>query len=380
MQQENASPSPESIAIAGAWGYIGRKFLDAASSLGITPYVYDPGELPADLDDQRMTRITDQERFYRLPVPFFHLALHPEHRRLGTDILLERGRREPLLILCEKPMAAPDRPEDCGQMVDATGDLAAVVLYDFPELFDGLTRRIQEFLAGFQNVRITEIHLWRSKDREDPAIPRNYKRMVTIQYQESVHCLAFILSILGNLRGSLQAVLDDGLSVRAEAEAYNAPNPEDYAFIVDGRCQYAITLGGVAVHGQTNFKAGAEWTKRRVITGTADGRPFRIEAEYLEGHKRLVIDGIDQECNPAADSYEQTLLTARTWQENVERHRLMTAVHPNPSFARVTYQLSSVLWRSSTDGKSIRLKSAEELIDFDARFREEIPRLPRYRT
>jgi predicted dehydrogenase len=299
---------------------------------------------------------------------------------MGTDILLERGRHEPLLILCEKPMAAPQCPEGCGQMVDATDDLTALVLYDFPELFDCLTRRIQEYLASYKDVHITEIHLWRSKDREDPAIPRNCKRMVTIQYQESVHCLAYILSILGGLRGSLQAVFDEGVSVRAEAEPYNAPNPEDYPFVVDGRCQYAIALGGTAVYGQTNFKAGAEWTKRRTITGTADGRPFRIEAEYLEGHKRLVIDGIDQQCDPAADSYEQAILTAQAWQENVGRRRLMAEVYPNPSFARVTYQLSSVLWRSSTDRRPIRLKSMREMIDFDARFREEIPRLPRYRT
>ena len=32
---------PESIAIAGAWGYIGRKFIDAARSLGMRIYVHD---------------------------------------------------------------------------------------------------------------------------------------------------------------------------------------------------------------------------------------------------------------------------------------------------------------------------------------------------
>jgi hypothetical protein len=378
MRQKDAGVSPESIAIAGAWGYIGRKFLDAASALEIPTYVYDPGETPADVDIAQLKRCTGERQFYHSPVPFYHLALHPEHRRLGTDILLERGHREPLLVLCEKPMAAPECPEDCRRMVEATADLAAVVLYDFPELFDGMTRRIRQYLSRFKDVRIANIDLSRSKDREDPAIPRNYKRMVTIQYQEAVHCLAFVLSLLGELRGGTEAILDDGISVRAEAEPYNAPNPDDYPCVVDGRCQYTITLGGVEVHGHTNFKAGAQWTKRRVINGTVDARPFCIEAEYLEGHKRLVINGEDQGCDPAANSYEQVLLSAHAWQKGLARHRLMTGVYPNPSFARMTYQLSSVLWRSSYDGRQIRLRSAEELTDFDARFREEIPRLPRY--
>jgi predicted dehydrogenase len=294
------------------------------------------------------------------------------------EILLKRGRREPLLILCEKPMALPQCPDQCEYWVDATRDLAAVVLYDYPELFDDLTRRIQEYLARFRQVHINEMRLWRSKDREDPTIPRNHKRMVTIQYQESVHCLAFVLSLLGTLRGGLQEVLDGGVSVRAEAEPYDAPNPADYAFVVDGRCRYTMILAGTAVHGETNFKRGAPWTKRRIITGTGDGRPFRIEAEYLEGHKRLVIDDVDQGIDPAADSYEQAILTAYGWQQRIDRKRLMTAVYPNPPFARVTYQLSSVLWRSSYDGRPIDLRSMRQLLDFDARYGEEIPRLPRY--
>src|SRR5438094_9545063 len=40
----------DSIAIAGAWGYIGRKLLDAALHLGIRAYVYDPGPTPSDVD------------------------------------------------------------------------------------------------------------------------------------------------------------------------------------------------------------------------------------------------------------------------------------------------------------------------------------------
>src|SRR5437879_1608009 len=98
---------PRSIAIAGAWGYIGRKFLDVALARGLETFVHDPGPPPADVDLGRLTRVADTEEFYRLDVDLFHLAVHPEYRRL--DRLL--GREEPLLILNEKPMAEPGRPE-----------------------------------------------------------------------------------------------------------------------------------------------------------------------------------------------------------------------------------------------------------------------------
>jgi predicted dehydrogenase len=375
---EDLSQLPASIAIAGAWGYIGRKFLDAALALGIRTSVFDPGQPPDDVDMDRVTRILEEESFYRLPVEMFHLALHPEDRHNAVDLLLQRGRQEPLLILCEKPMAAPDRPEECHRLVDATRRLQAVVLYDFPELFDSMTRRIEDYLAGFDEVQIAEIVVSRSKDREDPANPRNYKRIVPIQYQESVHSIAFALSLLGKVRGSLQAVLDEGISVRAEAEPYHPPNPEDYPHVVDGRCRYLISLGATRLRGHTDFKSGAEWTKRRLIWGTADGRPVRIEAEYLEGHKRLVIDGVDQQFDPAADSYKQVLLTANRWKKEIGRRLLMTEVAPSPRFAQLTYQLSSVLWRSARDGTTIRLASMRELDEFDAGFREAIPRFPRY--
>ena len=44
MREETAMTDlPDSIAIAGAWGYIGRKFLDVALRQRIRTFVYDPG-------------------------------------------------------------------------------------------------------------------------------------------------------------------------------------------------------------------------------------------------------------------------------------------------------------------------------------------------
>ena len=87
-------------------------------------------------------------------------------------------------------------------------------------------------------MKIESIEVQRSKDREDPANPRNYKRIVPVQYQESVHCLAFVLNLLANIRGSLETVFAHGLTVTAHSEPYAPPNPAEYDYVVDGMCEY----------------------------------------------------------------------------------------------------------------------------------------------
>jgi predicted dehydrogenase len=359
---------PESIAIAGAWGYIGRKFLEAARTLRLRTLVYDPHPAPPDLDLRGVTRVGSESEFYRQSADLFHLALHPEHRQTGMDILLARGWREPLLVLCEKPMAAPERPEQCREVLAAVERSRAVVLYDFPELFDPITARIREFLAGFRRVSLDAIQVQRSKDREDPAHPRNYKRMVTIQYQESVHCLAFVLHLLAAVKGSLAAALADGLSVTARSAPYEPPNPEAYPRAVDGRCEYELVLGSTAVSGRTDFKRGAEWAKRRIIRGTGDGRPFRIEADLLEGRKRLIINERSQDDVVATNSYAEGIRACGAWYRGVPAEELMHGLYPHPAFAHVAYQLSSVLWRSCQDQRTVTLASLATLLDFDADF------------
>ncbi len=355
---------PGSIAIAGAWGYIGRKFLDVALVHGLTTYVHDPGPVPADIDPGRLTRVTHEADFYRLPADFFHLAVHPEHRRL--DLLLARG--EPLLILDEKPMAAPERPERCREVIEAVDASPAIVLFDFPELFDPLTARILDFLAGFEVVTLREIEVQRSKDREDPANPRNYKRMVAIQYQETVHCLAFVLHLLASRTGNVRAALSGGIRISGRSDPYEPPNPGDYPQVVDGRCRYRVSFGDVRVEGTTDFKRGAAWAKRRVIRGVGDGAPFEIEASYLEGGKYLRINGVDQSCDPKSSSYEHVLTTSYQWARQLGRARLMEGPFPNPRFAQVTYQLSGALWRSCHEGAEIAFGSADELDSWDAGF------------
>jgi predicted dehydrogenase len=368
----------DSIAIAGAWGYIGRKLLDAALRRGMRVHVFDPGPPPADLDLSAVTRVTDEVEFYGLRADWFHLALHPEVRGAGQTRLLERARSEPLWILNEKPMFAPDNPGDGQSLSEAVERSQAVMLYDFPELFDPLTRRIMEYLAGFRRVEISSIATERSKDREDPAISRNFKRMVPIQFQESVHCLAYVLYVLGTLRGSLDAALADGVRVSARSEPYVPPNPEAYACVVDGRCDYQLALGPLTVEGVTNFKRGAPWTKRRVLRGRGDGQPFIIEADYLEGKKWLRINGVDQGWDATASSYEAILSMWSSWRATIPPATLLRGLYPNPRLAWLVFQLSGALWRASHEGRQIELADLPALHAFDSGYRAARPGLPRY--
>jgi predicted dehydrogenase len=361
---------PRSIAIAGAWGYIGRKFLDVSLSRGLTTFVYDPAPAPDDVDLRRLIRIDREADFYRVSAGIFHLAVRPEHRRL--DLLL--ARREPLLILNEKPMAQPECPEHCREIIEAVDASRAIVLYDFPELFDPLTTRILEYLGRFREVHVQEIFVQRSKDREDPANPRNDKIMVPIQYQETVHCLAFALHLLAALKGSVPAALGGGVRIRGHSDLYAPPNPVAYPYAVDGRCRFQASLGDTRVDGYTDFKRGSAWAKRRVIRGIGDGDPFEIEVSYLEGRKSLRINGVDQPCDPTANSYEQVLATAFRWSRQIERAGLLEGLFPNPRFTRVTHQLSSALWRSCQDQREVSFGSLAELDSWDAGFAQEVAR------
>jgi len=351
-----------SVAIAGAWGYIGRKFLEAARSLGLRCAVYDPGPAPEDLPAEGFQRLPDAEAFVSQRADLFHLALHPEDRQWALQGLLARSQTEPLWILCEKPMAAPDRPEDCQEVISGVGQSQAVVLYDFPELYDPITAKIAEVLGAGSSVSIEAIYVQRSKDREDPGNPRNYKRMVHIQYQESVHCMAFALYLLAVVRGGYEAVFADGLVVQASAEAYRPPNAQDYAFSVDGQVEFAAQLGPTTLVGRTDFKRGAPEAKLRIVRGRVDGEPVHIEADYQEGRKRLVING---RCYPElaqTNSYVEVLRTIGRWRSELPAGKLMSGLYPNPTFAHITYQLSTALFLASRSTGQLRIASFEELM------------------
>ena len=158
-----------------------------------------------------------------MPADLFHLALHPEPRRKAQSILLARAQSEPLAVLNEKPMASPERPEECRRIIAAVDDSRAIFLYDFVELFDPLTRRIADYLADFRRVEIESMFC---SDRKTGKIPRLHgttKWMLPIQYQESVHCLAYVLYLLARFRGGFESALSGGLTATARCEPYCPP-------------------------------------------------------------------------------------------------------------------------------------------------------------
>jgi len=370
--------TPRSLAIAGAWGYIGSKFIEAGLALGQEVYVFDPGPVPDEIDLSSVTRVESEADFYALDVDLFHLALHPEHRSSALRLLLPRAETETLLILDEKPMASPDSPGECEVLIQQSARSGVVLLFDFPELFDPITDRIFEFLDAFDDVVIDEVRIQRSKDREDRENPRNLKTMVPIQFQESVHCLAFLLNLLARQAGSVEQALSRGLSVRASSDPYDPPNPEAYPYVVDGRCDFDMRIGDTAVIGHTDFKRNAPFRKERLIRGRGDGQSFEILVDFLEGAKYLMIDGEDQRCEPWGSSYTAVLEGLQRLHAGIPAGELMTGVYPNPAFAQYTYQLSSVLWRASRDGEEIVLPDADSLRSFNARFAEDVPRFPHY--
>lgn len=343
--------APDSLAIAGAWGYIGRKFFDAAGALGASRFVLDPAPVPGDVPPGSFTPLPDAEAFATQDASLHHLALHPGHRDEPLRLLLARARDgAPVTILNEKPMAPPEDPAMCDRLVREADAAGAWLFFDFPELYDPITRRIEAFFARFSDVRIESMYLARSKDREDPRNPRNYKVMVPIQYQESVHSIAFALWLLARVRGGARQALEGGVSVQGQADPYDPPNPEDYDYPVDGRCHCRFDFGGTAVEQRTDFKRGAEFTKQRLIHGTADGRPFEIDCDFLEGAKYLRIDGVDQGVPPDLNSYEHVLRQLWGWRQDTAWETFNGGTFPNARFARLTYLLSSMLWDACHGG------------------------------
>ena len=354
---------PRSLAVAGGWGYIGRHFVDAAAALDIPVYVRDPGPIPTGVDRDRVRVVGNDEDFYALPADFYHIALHPRDRRAALDRLagrLLRGDR--FMVLNEKPMAAPESPEECvelRQLVDAAG---MCMFFDFPELFDPMTLRVRAFLRSFGEVRIDEMRMTRSKDREDPANPRNHKIMVPIQHQETVHCLAWVFTCLAETRGGLDHVWDQGLSVEGQSAPYHPPNPGAYPYRVDGRFEGSVRFGDSTVHLLTDFTKDAPRTKRRTVRGVGDGRPFVIEAEYLEGHKFLAIDGKDIGFAQDANVYQSVIRQGWQWYRHPDLGE--ADLYPTPAFAHRSYLLSAMLWDTCHLGGPRGVDSLDAFMDY----------------
>jgi hypothetical protein len=103
-----------------------------------------------------------------------------------------------------------------------------------------------------------------------------------------------------------------------------------------------------------------------------------IVADYLEGQKLLMINGQTCEDVMHTNSYVEVIRSIGKMCQESSVADLMREIYPNPSFARVTYQLSSVLWHSSWRQQSARLASLRDLLQFDAGFAEAQKQFARY--
>jgi hypothetical protein len=171
--------------------------------------------------------------------------------------------------------------------------------------------------------------------------------------------------LLASTREDLAAVFSDGVALAAQSQPYAPPNPEAYPDVIDGRCLFELQMGPVTIDGRTDFKRGASWAKRRLIRGRGDGRPFAIEADFLEGRKRLVINGQTHDDVTDTNSYAEVLKTFSAWSRSVPRGTLLSGLYPHARFAYVTYQLSSALWHASQEQRSVSFGSLRELCEWE---------------
>lgn len=349
---------PSAVAIAGGWGHIGGCFARAALGAGVRVFVHDPAPRPDDSALAEAVEVPDAAAFYALPAPFYHLALPPAHRDAAFAGLSARPTRNGnLLVLVEKPLAPPFDRERALRARDTAAALPGTVLFDFIELYRPLTGTVLDYLSSFRNCRIHEIALTRTKDREDPAVPRNHIVTLPVQYQETVHCAAWALACLEHIRAGLPA--NGTVEAWGRSVPYTPPNPERYPEPVDGFFEGGIALGETRVTFLTDFRRGTPRSQYRRITGEGGGRRFILEAEYLPGAAWLKING-ESVPLPREDTPHLEALRG-AWRYHCDRvnGRPRQFPLPGPAFAHRTWLVSTLLWNAA-HGKPATLSFPED--------------------
>lgn len=288
----------------------------------------------------------DAAAFYALPAPFYHLALPPAHRDAAFAGLSARPTRDGnLLVLVEKPLAPPFDREGALRARDTTAALPGTVLFDFIELYRPLTGTVLDYLSSFRRCRIHEIALTRTKDREDPAVPRNHIVTLPVQYQETVHCAAWALACLEHVGAGLPE--SGTVEAWGTSAPYTPPNPERYPEAVDGFFEGGVALGETRVTFLTDFRRGTPRSQYRRVVGEGDGRSFILETEYLPGAAWLKING-ESAPLPREDTPHLEALRG-AWRYHCDRvnGRPRQFPLPGPAFAHRTWIVSSLLWNAA---------------------------------
>lgn len=352
---------PDSFAIAGIYGYMGSLLYKAALELGIkTIYGFDPGRRPLDFPDSSSLKMFEKEQdFYDVEAELFHICTPPEIRG-NVFHLIERGKK----INVEKPIVHPSNPILGYQMKQTINSSGASVLFDFVEAFNPRTFQYANWLSekmSYSDFQITGIYSERSKDREDRSNPRNYKVIVPIQYQETCHCLAFILYIL-NKGQRFEDNFPQGLTVQGYSELYDPPNPQDYTFSpVDGKVNGVLQAGRMRIELYTNFKIrGAKAYKRIITAGIADGKPFTIEAIYDGKQEVIKANG---EVLPDIEFHNRFKnIILNSWILH-QKEKTCYSIKPDVNFSWLVFGLSSALWKSCSENKTLHFESEEKLME-----------------
>ena len=201
--------------------------------------------------------------------------------------------------------------------------------------------------------------------------------MVHIQYQESVHCLAFVLNLLGKLNGGLEPVFRSGLSVNAQAQPYQPPNTQAYPYVVDGKCVFHLQLGATKITGRTDFKRGGPGRnagQSRVWRMDNLSRSKQISWKEKSGFRSIS----NHKTASTVTRMRKSLNAAKDGRSRLHVTKSCVEYSPIPISRGVSYQLSSVLWRSSWQKAPVELDSLDALMQFEAGFESARSQFARY--
>ena len=372
---------PHTVAIAGCSGYIGTHMTRAALNLGMQVYGIDPALDEAFKNHEQFHEVQTVEQFCATDADCFYLALQPNHREPYLNRLIADGK----MILSEKPMARAREPEICDTIVETLAQSSATMRYNFLYLYNPITYHIIKFLKSHSSVTITSISALVEKNRESRRNDRNLKFMEPIQYQETIHSLALMLILRGELMpyhaSNFDTVFPGGLIAVGESNLYDAPSSDNDA-IPDGRFHGSLTASKFRMDLITNFKRldhkglPTRPQKRITISGRTEDQPFTIEADYQQSQETLSING-EKVSLPEFDPYAYAWQNILTPADNNP-----LSIAPDEHLARLAYRLSALLWKSSYTGGEWVIDTDESLAQTSLAYREafESGRLPQYQS
>ena len=362
---------PHSIAIAGSEGFMGQNIVKAALGLDIEDIILsDPRIDPGRYAGLRNVRSVVPHHFNDIDAGLFHFATHPGQRS-PMYRLIERGCH----INVEKPMVHPENPMEAEAIFDALEASNATLLYDFLEMFNPRTLAIVEMLKNMGDAQLDHITFIRGKNRENLWNPRNESPMLPIEYQETVHCMAYLVNLFANQQGvydiNFESVFPKGFTVWAKSRRYDAPNPEKYPYVVDGYCAGTIDIGECTVDFLTNFKRGAEKTKRKIMLGHNAYHSIDIEVNDQLGQEYLRINGAEHQPKGEQDQYKSVILGS--WQMHQEMMQGKRAVRPDARFAWLAFGLCGAIFMSSYLQTEVALRNQDDFNEAARFFNENAP-------